>query len=117
MLAAGCQLHQIAARVDQGNVGANAGEGDGRAFMNLDAQTVGDKAHHAGRFDPWNLLQLLFARGERDKEDIAADVSAEYFHYLRVRDVLGAGDFDLLAGIDAKTPGMFAVTVDRKSVV
>ena len=30
-------------------------------------------------------------------------------------DVLGAGDFDLIAGIDAKTPGVLPVTVEARA--
>src|ERR1700690_3353888 len=49
---------------------------------------------------------------QRNKEDIAADVAAHHFHDLRVRNVLCAGDFALIAGIDTETPVMFAVAVE-----
>jgi len=45
--------------------------------------------------------QLAAALAQRNKENVAADISAHHFHDLRVRDVLGAADFDLVAGIDA----------------
>ena len=91
MLAAGSQFHQRAPGVDQRNVRADAGKGNRRALMNLDAQAIGDKAHHARRFHPRNLLQLLFALRERNEKNVAANISAHHFHDLRVRDVLGAG--------------------------
>ena len=97
MFAAWAQLHQRAAGVDQRNVGADAGKSHGRAFMDLNAQAVGHKAHYARRFHPWNLLQLLSALRERNEEDIASDVSTHDFHDLRMRDVFGAGDFNLIA--------------------
>ena len=84
----GRKFHQIAAGVDERDVRADAGEGHWRALVNLDAQAVRNKAHHAGRLDPRNLLELLFATGERNEEDIAADVAAHHFHDLSVRDVL-----------------------------
>ena len=63
---AGLKVHQVAAGVDEGNVRADAGKGDRRALVNLDAQAVGHETHHAGRFDPGNLLELLFAVGQAE---------------------------------------------------
>jgi len=54
--------------VDQRDVRADADKGDWRALMNLDAQAIRHKAHHAGRFHPGNLLQLLLALGQRDEK-------------------------------------------------
>ena len=81
--------------------------------MDFHAQAVGHEAHDAGRFDPWNLLQLQLALRERNKKDVAADVAAHDFHDLRVGDVLRAADFNLVASIDAKAPGVLAVAVER----
>jgi len=68
MLAARSQFHQHARGIDQRDVRADAGKGDWRALMNLDAQANSAKAHHAGRFHPGNLLQLLLALGQREKK-------------------------------------------------
>lgn len=112
MLAAGRELHEIADGVDERNVGADAGEGDRRALVNLDAQAIRDEAHDTGRFDPGNLLELVLALGERNEEDVAANIAAHDIHDLGVRDVLDARDFDQVAGIDAKAPGMLAITIE-----
>ena len=54
----------------------DAGEGDGRALLNVDGNMVGQQAHYAGRFDPGNLLELLLALLERNKENVAPDIAA-----------------------------------------
>ena len=51
---------------------------------------------------------------ERNEENVAADVAAHHFHDLRVRHVLGAGDLDLIARVDAETPGVLAITVEAR---
>ncbi len=83
--------------------------------MNLDAQAIRHEAHHARRFHPRNLLQLLFALGKRNEKNVAANISAHDFHDLRVRDALGARDFDLIARNDAKTPRVLPVTVEARA--
>src|SRR6266853_2649327 len=111
MLDAGGQLHQCAARVDKRNMRADASKRDRRAFMNFDAQAIWHKTHYARRFHPWNLLKLLLPLSQRNKKNVAAYIAAHHFHDLRVSDVIGASNFDLIAGIDTETPGMFSVAV------
>ena len=100
----------VPALVDQQDIRAHTGESHGRALVNFDFQAIGNKPHHAGRGDPGNLLQLLFA-WSRGKEDVAADVSAHDFHDLRAGHILQTGDFDVVARVDAKTPRVFAVMI------
>ena len=78
-----------------------------------DLDAVGGKAHDAGRFDPGNLLKLLLTLIERNKEDVAADVAAHDFHDLAAGDVAQARHFNVVAGIQAKAPGVLAVVVQR----
>ena len=81
--------------------------------MNFDPQAVGHKAHHAGRFDPWNLFQLRLLLGKGNKENVSANVGAHHFHDLRLGDVFHSGDFDVVAGLDAETPGALAVVIEH----
>ena len=114
VLAAGSKFHQRSSGVDERDVGTDAGEGYGSAFVDLDAEAVGDKAHHAGGFDPGNLFELLLTEREGDKENVAADVAAHHVHDLGVGNVRGALNFDLIAGIDAEAPGMLSVVVESE---
>src|SRR5208337_3826284 len=107
--------HQRAPGVDQRNVRADAGKSHRSALVNLDAQPIGDKTHHTRRFHPRDLFQLLFALSQRNEENVAANISAHHFHDLRVRDVVSAGDLDLIARIDAKAPGVFPVAIDGRA--
>ena len=77
-------------------------------------QAIGQQAHDRGGLDPGNLLELLLALGERNEEDVAADVAAHHLHDLRVADVADAGDFDLVAGVEPEAPGIRAVAVGHE---
>src|SRR5205085_169289 len=79
----------------------------------IDFKAVRHETHNAGRLDPWNLLKLRFALCQRNKENIASDIAAHDFHDLGLGDVLRAGDFNLVAGVDSEAPRVFAVTVER----
>ena len=105
------QLHQRAAGIDQSNVRPNAREGDWGALVNLHLQAIGNEAHDARRFHPWNLFELRFLLGQRDKENIAANVGAHHLHDLRLGDILHAADFDVVARFDPEPPRMLAVVV------
>ena len=115
VLSARRQLHQVATGIDQRNVRTDPGERDGRSLLNFDAQPIWHETHYAGRLHPGNLLELLFALGQWNEKDVAADVSAHHLHDLSVRHVLGAGNFNLIAGIDAKTPVMLSVAVEDRA--
>src|SRR5258707_11899497 len=114
-LAGRTKFHQRATGVDQRNVRADASEGNRRPFMNLDAQAIRHESHDARRFHPRNLFQLQFALGKGNEKNVAADIFAHHFHDVRVRDVLSAANFDLIAGIDAKTPRALSVTVEAQA--
>ncbi len=60
------------------------------------------------------MLELKFALRERDEKDVAADVAAHHFHDLGLGHMLRAGNFNLIAGINAETPGVLAVSVKRR---
>src|SRR5581483_7522716 len=79
------------------------------------AKAIGDKAHYAGRFHPGNLLQLRFSLRQGYEENVAPDVSTEDFHDLRTADVVSAGNLDVVAGIDAESPGARAVAIERRA--
>src|SRR5207248_9795134 len=112
LLVARGQIHQGADGVDEENAGADAGEGYRRAFLDFNLQPVGNESHDAGRFDPGDLLELSFALRQRNKEDVAANIATHDFHDLGVADVADAGDLDVVAGLNAKAPGVLAVVVD-----
>src|SRR5262249_32204492 len=61
-----------------------------------------------------NLLQLLLPFVERNIKNVAADVAAHHFHHLSPGDVGQAGHFDVVAGIQAETPRVFAVTIEGR---
>ena len=107
------QFHERAASIDQGDARSDARKGNRRALVDFHTQAIGHKTHHAGRFNPGNLFELKFALREWDKENVAADVAAHHFHHLRLGDMLCAGNFNLVAGVDAKTPGVFSVAIER----
>ena len=99
----------LPAGIDQRDVRTNAGKGHRRSLVNLNAQAVREQSASRSPIRPRNLLQLLLALGERDEENVAADIAAHDFHDLRVRYVFSAGDFNLIARIDAEAPGVLAV--------
>src|SRR5579859_4890489 len=70
------QLHERAAGINEENAWAHASESDRSALVNFNFQAVGNEAHHAGRFDPGDLLQLSLLLAERYEENVAADVGA-----------------------------------------
>src|SRR5689334_1554146 len=80
--------------------------------MDLYHQTVGDEAHDAGRLHPGDLLQLRFTLGQRHKEDISSQVAAHYFHDLRASYVVSSRNFNVVAGINAESPGMLAIAIE-----
>src|SRR6185437_4391463 len=93
----------------QRNVRADAGECHRRALLDLYLQVVRQEAHHRRRFHPGNLLQLLLALRQGDKEDIASDVTAHQVHDLGTADVVVATHFDVVAGFYGETPRVRAV--------
>lgn len=113
LFAVGYEFHYRAAGVDQRDARSEPRKGYRRALVDLHTEPVGNETHHARRFHPGDLLELNFALRQRNEEDVAADIAAHHFHDLRLGDMLGAGDFNLVAGIDAKTPGVFSVAVER----
>ena len=82
--------------------------------MNFNLQPVRYKTHHAGRFHPWDLIQLGFLLGQWDKEDVATNIGAHHFHDLSLGHVLHAHDFDVVARFDAKPPGALAIVIERR---
>jgi len=50
------------------------------------------------------LLELRFLLRQRDEENVAADVGAHDVHDLGLGHVLHAGDFQVVAGLDAEAP-------------
>ena len=105
------QIHERAAGVDQRDARADAGEGHRGALVDFNLQAVGHEAHHAGRFDPGNLLELRFLLRQRNKENVAANIGAHHFHDLRFGHVLHARDFNVVARLHAKAPGVLAVLI------
>ena len=81
------------------------------ALVNLDFQAVGYKAHHAGRLNPRDLLQLRPLLGQRDEEDVAPDVGAHHLHDLRLGHAFHARDFDVIARLHPKAPRALAIVV------
>jgi hypothetical protein len=81
--------------------------------VNFDLEPVRYEAHHTGRFDPWDLLQLCFSLSQRNKENIAANVAAHDFHDLRARHVLQSTDINVVAGLYPEPPGTLSIVVER----
>ncbi len=105
------ELHQRPGLIDQLNLRADAGEGNRGALVDFHLNAVRHEAHYASGFDPGNLLELRLAFGERNKKDVAADVTTHDFHDLRFADALKPGDFDVVARLDAEAPRVFSVMV------
>src|SRR4051812_1289036 len=109
----GREFHQRSASVDERYARPYPGKCNWSSFVDLYAEAVRHETHYAGRLDPGNLLKLRFALCQRNKENIAADIAAHDFHDLGLGDVLGACDFNLVAGVDSEAPRVFAVTIKR----
>ena len=105
------QLHQRSASVDQRHARSHARERHRSALVNFDLQAVGNKAHHAGRFHPRNLLQLRLLLRQRNKKNVAPNVGAHHFHDLRLGHVLHARDFNVVARFHAEAPRVLAVVI------
>ena len=101
-------------RVDQRHARPHPGECHWRALVNFHLQAVGHKPHHAGRFHPWNLLQLRLLLRQRNEKNVAADVGAHHFHDLRLGHVLHARDFDVVARFHAEAPRALAIVIQRR---
>ena len=107
------QLHQSPARVNQRHPRPHPRKRHRRTLVNLHLQAVRNKAHHAGRFHPWNLLQLNLLLRQRNEEDVAPNVGAHHFHNLSLAYVLHARDFNVVARFHAEAPRMFAIVIQR----
>src|SRR4029077_10579109 len=107
------QFHQRTDVVSQQNPGTHSSKSHRRALVNFYFEPIGSESHDAGRFDPWNLLQLRFPLPKGHEENVAADVAAHDFHHLRARNVLQTADFNVVARLDAEAPGTLAIVVDR----
>src|SRR5215472_13690959 len=93
----------IARAVEQDTVGVNqpelvavTGEGDGRALSELDAQTIGENALNACGFYPRHLLEQGAAAIQRNANDTAVSVLRELPKHGFSSDNMIANDFDLL---------------------
>jgi len=88
--------------VNQLDLIADTDEGDGSALAHGDAQLVRKETHDGGVFDPGNVLQLGAAHGERDKEDVAADVRSEDGEQVFAGELAIADGLDGGSGVDAE---------------
>ena len=78
----GGMIQQHAVGIHQADLLAVAHKSYRLALHDRDANLIGQQAHHRGLLDPRNLLQLLAALSERNKEDVAPDVFAEDRQHL-----------------------------------
>src|SRR5450755_1453698 len=99
-------------RIDQRNMSVDFDERYRYALEDFNAQAVRQQAHDACRFDPGDGFELLLLVGERNVKDVAINVGAQRVEYLCPRDVAGAEDFDVVAGVDAEAPGLGSVAID-----
>src|SRR5882724_11324841 len=106
-------LHDVPGVVDQPDVRADTDKRHGCALEHRHLKPVRHKPHDGRRFHPWNLLELFAAFIERDEEDVTANVAAENIHHLASGDVLHTGNFNLVAGVDAKPPRALAIAVNE----
>ena len=104
-------IHHHASGIDQRDFGTDAHKCQRSTLHDIHAKAIGQQAHYRGRFHPGDLFQLLLALAERDKKNVAADVGAEDFHHLAMRNVVNAGNFQVVAGINAETPRAGAVSI------
>ncbi len=88
--------------VDQLDLVADADEGDGGALTHGDAKLVGEDAHDGGVLDPGNLFQFGTAGGQRDEEDVAADVGSEDGEQVFAGELAVADGLDGGGGVDAE---------------
>src|SRR5919197_16314 len=95
-------------------VGTDTRESHRRALLNFNFQPMGDESHDAGRLHPRNLLELRLTLGQGNEKDVATDIAAQNFHDLCASDVVGAGYFNVVAGLNAEAPGTFAIAVERR---
>jgi len=89
MLAARSQFHQPCPRRRSARCASRCGQGDWRALMNLDAQAIRHKAHHAGDSTQGICSSCWLALGQRDEKDVAP-IPTHHFHDWAWGDVLGA---------------------------
>ena len=89
--------------IDKADLLALADEGHGLALDDGDADLVGEQAHDGGALDPGDGFKLLAPLGERDKEDVAADVFAEDGEHIRAADLGKAGGLNVAGPGDAET--------------
>src|SRR5215472_14328717 len=82
--------------VNQPELVAVTGEGDGRALSELDAQTIGENALNACGFYPRHLLEQGAAAIQRNANDTAVSVLRELPKHGFSSDNMIANDFDLL---------------------
>ena len=112
LLARGRQFHQGATGVSERNTRANTGKRYRCAFLDLHLEPVRDEAHYAGGLDPRDLLKLCLALGQRNKKDVATNVTPHDFHDLGVSDAVNSDDLDVVARFNAEAPRMLAVAID-----
>ena len=80
-----------------------AGEGDGLALDEADANLIGEDAHDGCVLDPRNSFKLFAALADGYEEDVAPDVFAKDGKHLGAADFSKTGGLDVAGAGDAKT--------------
>ena len=78
LMIGGSHSKQDAVAIHQSNFLVVANEGDGSAFHDGDAKLIGQQAHDRGMLHPGQALQVSAALRQRNKENIPANIAAEY---------------------------------------
>src|SRR5215831_428376 len=91
----------------------DVGEGYRRPLLDLDVYVIRNKAHNACRLNPWNLFQLRLTLCQRNKKNVTSDVCPKNFQDLRMAHVMSSRNSNVFARINAETPGVLAVAVNR----
>ncbi len=93
---------QNAVGIDEANLLPLAHKRNRRALHNIDANLIGKEPHHGGALHPRNLLKLLAAFAEMNKEDVLADVFAKHRKHLRARYLGQARGLNVACARDAE---------------
>src|SRR5580692_6387333 len=108
------QFHDHPVSVDHLDMRIDLDEGHRGSFRHDDLDAVRQQTHDSSRLHPRNLLELFLSLLKWNKEDVAIDVARHDVKDLRARNIVHAGNADVVAGVEAKAPGLRAIMLQSK---